>query len=481
MKRIIFIILLILPFVSCNDFLEEVPKDKLSEMNFYSTLAEAEATVTAIYYPIRTNFKETYISQTEIPADYAYGRGSTYPNGGDYIGLSEANINAVGSNWANFYQAINYANIAIEKIPLIEANESNKNALVAEAHFLRAFCYYILVRRWGAVPLRLKINEGDIGRTPVADVYESIISDLKIGEEDLPSTSAIYGRSTKWAAKTLLSEVYLTMGNWSLAAQKAKEVIDSGLFGLVEVATANDFDKIFGAAANGTKEEIFYLKYSHENGTKWPYYMAYTGVTFTNHAGYVVYSDPENPFMKEWSKSDLRKQWGVFTEYVNASGVLKQLPSSYPMCFSKYRDTGAPNKDNHANDYHALRYADVLFIYAEAANMENNGPTSLAVECLNKIKRRGYGYSLNSSSPVDYSKTGWTVQSFRDSVLQERAYEFICEGKRWLDLLRTGTAQEAVLKNKGKTVNECMLLWPIPKDEINTNPLINQEDQNPGY
>lgn len=481
MKRFI-ITLLILPFVSCNDFLDEVPKSTLSETNFYTTLEEAEAAVYAIYSPIRYLYSSAYLVQIEIPADYAYGRGSTINIGGEYTGLDATNIGRITTLWDYFYRAINYANIAIERISDIEADDSAKNELAAEARFLRAFCYFHLVRGWGAVPLRLDTKGEDIGRTPIADVYEAIISDLQVGENDLPSTPLQYGRPTKWAAKSLLAEVYLTKEDWSLAAEKAKEVIDGGLFSLIEIETAEDFDNIFGASLNGTTEEIFYIKYSHEDGTKWPYYFAYTNVTFTAYAGYVLYSDPENPFMKEWNNNDLRKQWNVFTEYEHATtGEIKQLPSSTPMCFSKYRDTGAPDKNNHANDYPVLRYTDILLIYAEAASQAANGPTADAIECLNRIKRRGYGYSSNFSSSIDYPTTGWTAESFQDSVLLERAYEFMCDGKRWLDLKRTGTVQKVILAHKGKVVSESMLLWPIPEDEINTNPLITQEDQNPGY
>ncbi len=482
MKRFILILSMILSLVSCSEFLDEVPKDKLSDANFYSNIEEVESAVTAIYAPIRTLYSSpVYTMQIEINADYAYGRGSTFPIGGEYTGLDATNIARVGIVWDGFYRAIGFANVAIEKIPEIEAEESVKNALISEARFLRAYSYYQLVRNWGAVPLRLTTGGEDIGRTNESEVYEAIISDLKVGENDLPSTPRQNGRPTKWAAKSLLAEVYLTMEEWELARDKADEVIKSNQFSLVEVSVANDFDNIFGASADGTSEEIFYLKYSHQNGTKWPYFFLWKDVTFSNYGGYVVYSYPDNPFIKNWDSNDLRKQWDIFTEYVNKDGDTVQLPSTYPVCFSKYKDTGAPSKNQHANDYHAIRYADVLLIYAEAASQAANGPTTEAIEFLNKIKRRAYGYPSSSPSPVDYPDGGWTVESFQDTVLQERAYEFICEGKRWLDLKRTGTVEEVILAHKGKVVNKKMLWWPIPQSEIDTNTLINQENQNPGY
>ncbi len=484
MKRIILIIVLILPLISCEDYLTEYPKDRLSEVNFYRTLEEGKSAVYAIYNPIRFNFGngETCLKEREICADYAYGRGSTMPIGGEYIGLDATNIAKVEVIWAYFYKAINYANIAIEKISGINANELDRNALVAEARFLRAFCYFYLVRNWGPVPLRIDTRGEDIGRTPVNEVYNTIISDLQAGENDLPSAPHEYGRPTKWAAKALLAEVYLTIKNWELAKEKADEIVKSGKFSLVNVNIPDDFDKIFGASANGTSEEIFYLKYNYQNGTAWTRFGLWKDDTFTRGlGGYVYYSNPNNPFMLGWDDNDLRKQFDVFTKYISrTTGQLTQLPSTTPMLFSKFRDREALTY-NFANDYPYLRYADVLLIYAEAASQANNGPTLEAVECLNKIRRRAYGYLSDSPSPVDYPSNGWTNDSFIDTVLQERAYEFLCEGKRWLDLLRTGTVEEVILAHKGKVVSAKHLLWPIPKDEINTNPLIKQADQNPGY
>ena len=122
-----------------------------------------------------------------------------------------------------------------------------------------------------------------------------------------------------------------------------------------------------------------------------------------------------------------------------------------------------------------------MLIYAEAADMAENGPSALALECLNKIKRRGYGYPSDTPSPVDYPSSGWTAESFRDTVLLERAYEFMSEGKRWKDLKRSGKAKETILANLGIVVADRFMLWPIPQQEIETNEKISQEDQNPGY
>jgi hypothetical protein len=71
--------------------------------------------------------------------------------------------------------------------------------------------------------------------------------------------------------------------------------------------------------------------------------------------------------------------------------------------------------------------------------------------------------------------------SFLELVLLERAYEFQFEGKRWLDLKRTGKAAEVIMDVKGLTIADKHYLWPIPPDELNFNAAMGPEDQNPGY
>lgn len=489
MKKILFyvtIVTLMWGISSCSKALDEKPLTQLSTATYYKTLQDAEGAINAIYGQIRSDgvFERNYMQLEDIPSDYAYGRGSTAP-AGSYTLLDQVNISRVGTAWTGFYQAINYANIAIQAIPKISSiNSSADSALVAEAKFLRAFCYFHLVINWGAVPLYLNTTHTVTKRMPVQDVYSAIVNDLNYGVAYLPATPAVQGKPTSWAARSFLSLVYLFMEKWDSAQNNALQVIQSGPYSLVQVHQADDFDNIFGPSANGTGEEIFYLKYNHVagQGWEWPLNLNWTSSQFAPFGNYVVYGKPTNPFITGWNNNDLRKQYDIYTSYVNpATGNIVQLPSSVPLLCSKWRDPGATGTTGFANDYPFLRYADVLLIYAEANDMANQGPSPLAIESLNEVKRRGYGYTSNSPSPVDYPTSGWTQQSFRDSVIQERAYEQYMEAKRWQDLKRTGTAADVILKTKGITLNPDFLLWPIPQQEINANPQISQADQNPGY
>jgi hypothetical protein len=480
MRKYIFIVVSAFLIISCSDALEENPTDQISEVNFYKNKDDAVAAVNAIYEPMRDNFRSLYMLMLDIQADYAEGRGSTQPLG-SYQGFDQTNINRAGQMWERFYQSIRNANIVIEKISDIPLTETEKNQLIGEARFLRAYCYYHIVRHWNGGPLFMDTENADSSKKTANEIYEAIISDLQMGEDNLPGAPSQFGKPTQWSAKALLAEVYLTIGEWALAKAKAKEVIDSGNFSLLEVSVPSDFNTIFGPSANGTSEEIFYLKFNNLDGWGWPMNLLWSETTFSPFGNYVIYSVP-GPFFENWSDEDLRKQWNVFSEYINrTTGELKTLPSSTPILCSKFRDPAAPGRNQHANDYPILRFADVLLIYAEASVMADNTVSASALESLNKIRRRGYGYPSNTISPVDFTSSGFTPETFRETVLQERAYELYMEGKRWFDLKRTNTVKETILANTGKTVLDIHLLWPIPQQEIDTNPQIGQEDQNPGY
>jgi hypothetical protein len=482
MNKNIIILLLVIIGSSCTDFLDEKPKDRLTEINFYETFADAQAAVNAIYGPIRNNYRDTYFLMLDLLADYLEGRGSTSPVS-EYKGFDVTNINRAAAAWRYLYQTIRNANIAIERIPKIEGmKESDKNALIAEASFLRAFSYYFLVRLWGAVPLYLDLSPVDLSRRPVSEVYQAIINDLKTGETYLPDTPSEFGHPTKWSAKSLLAEVYLTINEFDLSKDKAGEVITSGHFNLVDVNVANDFNNVYGPEANGTPEEIFYIKFNHTAGWTMPHKYLWDRDQFSPFGSYVVYCVP-GPFFTNWDDNDLRKKFNIFSQYINRfTGEIETLPSSTPILVSKYRDNNAPSNSNYGNDAPVLRFADVLLIYAEAAPLAENQISAQALECLNRVKRRAYGYPNRSASAVDYSADGLSVEEFRDIVIQERAYELFMEGgDRWFDLRRIGREKEIILANTGKTLVDKHILWPIPQAEIDNNPDINQSDQNPGY
>ena len=478
MNKLLIYIMSVVLLASCTDKLIEEPKSLASE-NFYNTAAEVEAAVNAIYGPMRLDngLSINYPSQLEGLADYGNSRGSQTPVS-LYQGLDNTNINRVGVIWDNFYQSIRNANLVIENAPKgSDISEADVAKYIAEAKYLRSLLYFALVRNWAAVPIRTEANMtvADVPRSPVNEVYELILSDALEAENGLPDVPAAIGRPSKWAAKTLLSEIYLYKEDWKSSAAKAKEVIESGKFSLVAVTQPEDFQKIYGPEIVNTPEEIFYFKYNRQQGFGLVAY-AHRKTSVYNYYGpggvYAQYTDSvSNSVIKNWNIKDLRKTHILYNVDIGLG------PNS--CLFRKFRDPNAAS--GAGNDYPWYRYADLLLFHAEADARASSALTAAALESLNKVHRRAYGFPAETASAVDFKLADFTLTSFIDKVVQERGYETMYEGKRWLDLKRLGIAKQRILEVKNIVVADKHMLWPIPNSELLYNKALTAADQNPGY
>ncbi len=470
MKYIVFIILGALLICSCEDLLIEKPQ-AIAVETFYNTAGEIEAGVAAIYTPIRNTYKAEYPVMLEESSDIIHeGRGSwLFPS--QYSGMDATNITRISNQWVYFYQAIRNANIMIEAIPNANSlSDNKKDEYLGESMFLRALSYFQLVRNWGEIPLRTieNMSEIEVPRSPVADVYKLIISDLEFAESTLPSTVSTIGHPTQWSAKMLLTDVYFTLNQYDKAAEKSNEVIQSGLYNLVEVEQFDDFEKLYGPMVL-TSEEIFYLRYHEQDPFNAPFYFHGVGGEYVVADGYYCCNGNVNhtPYVNQ-DDNDLRKAfWYPYSGHDEGTLLLR-----------KFNDLNATAP---RNSFPMYRYADCLLLYAEASCQISTGPTAAGLEALNMVHRRAYGYPPTQPSPVDFVLNDYTKDSFIELCMQERGYETVGEAKRWFDLKRLGKAgaEKYVLQNRGMTIAEKHYLYPIPINELNYNSAIT--NQNPGY
>ncbi|MFD2036789.1 RagB/SusD family nutrient uptake outer membrane protein [Belliella marina] len=462
---------------SCGDLLEENPQTIAAE-NFYNTEEEVRSAVNAIYSPLRMEMAEQ-IAILDTHTDWGYGRGSRAQYN-DFEGFNTANINATSVRWNAYYLSIRNSNLVIKNAP--EGTSISEEALarnLGEAKFLRAFAYFDLVRNWGSVPLRLDTNleQLDLAKSSVEDIYSLILSDLAEAEETLPEVQEQIGRPTRYAAKTLLAHVYLTLGRYDESLSKTEEVINSGRYALVRVNSVEDFQvNLFGPDLTTTSEEVFHLKYAREvaqgNWLLWIINHPNTGL-YNLGGAYAHYAVSTDPFYTNWDDADLRKSLWIPIDFGMGSNTLVS---------GKYIDRQAISNRGAGNDLPIYRYADVLLMFAEASARATNEPTEEGLEALNQVHRRAFGLDPDLPSDEDYQIQDYDEDTFVDLVLQERAYEFQFEGKRWLDLKRTGKAAEVIQQGKGKTIAEKHYLFPIPFEELNLNKALDPTtDQNPGY
>ena len=483
MKNYILILIIFL-FSSCEKMLDEVPKNFISKANYYQNEGDAQGALNGAYGLLSPDYYSVHVYLMEVlHGDYLNGRGGQAPISYFDQVLDFRGVNYAATNWNVAYSAINQANSILDNVPNIEnISEDGKSRILAEARFLRAMPYFNLVRNFGPVPLRLHettdLSTIAAPRELESTIYEQIIDDLLAAENDLiEDVGENTGQVSKWAAKMLLAHVYLTLEEWDKAAEKANEIINSGLYSLVKVEQPDDFYKIF-AITTSSSEDIMSVHHSATTQTAVPTFMHRASVLpWNSSSGYYAWLPDTNSWIgSSWNNNDLRKDFNLYTEYQNTNGDWIPLPSTSPILFKKF----IKNSNGEAvYNLPIYRYAETLLFYAEASCMAEGTPSALALECLNMVKRRAYGYDPSSPSPVDYP-SGLGKEEFREIVLQERAYEFILERRRWYDLKRTGSVKQA-FANVGKDFIDARFLWPIPEDEINNNPAISQEEQNPGY
>jgi len=481
-RRLSALVLALVPALAlagCKDALVEEPQTFLSSEQFFRDATDAEAAVLATYQPFQDleYYRVRFISNVMQFEDDVNARGSFAP--GAQYACDQICKGRLWNSWANMYRGINRANLVVARVPAIKMDSVKRAAFVGEAKFTRALNYLNLVRYWGAVPLRLEPSEGfetlAAPRAPVEDVYRQIVADLQEAESVLPDVAA-NGRATKWAAKALLADVHLGRDQWQLAAAKAKEVIDAGRFSLVEVRVANDFDALFGPDAKTSREELFDIPATRESGlgSELPAILHHASAGYAVGAYRALFGNMKS-FLARWDPSDLRYQYGLYT-----GTDVRYLTSAEPQRFKKWRDPRAASRGGHGNDFHVLRYADVLLTFAEAESQAGNGPTAAAYDAVNRIRRRGYGLNPAAPSAARDLPPGLSAQAFRDAVLLERAYEFTAEGRRYWDLKRTGTL-EAAIRAAGKPYDAKYMLWPLPQDELDANTALSLADQNPGW
>ncbi len=467
----------LLLFASCEDLLDEAPKQVVEEL-FYATAADVESAVNACYLPTRGGaYTASFYVIVDVENDWGYGRGSRAQYN-DWTAFNSTNKNRCQGPWNSFYQGIRNANLVIKNAPTgLSQGQTEVNQFVAEAKFMRAYYYFQLVRCWGGVPLRTLDNmeEKDVARSTPAQVYDLIVADLIDAEAGLPTVQSLIGRPTTYAAKTMLADAYMDMQMFPEAQAKAKEVIDAKAFSLVPWTTRDDWYLILAPEVISSTEEIWFIKYAAQQGMGnfmgWIVNHGSTGL-FNFNGAYAHFANARDGFYQNWPDNDLRKALWDFADFGFADSTIVTR---------KYKDQNALDNSDAGMDLPMYRYAEVLYIYAEADARIAGAPTTEAMEMLNQIRRRGYGEDIFTPSANDYDIANYNIDSFIDLVIEERGYEFVFEAKRWFTLKRTGKLAEVLLANRGVVVPEARHLWPIPISEMNFNDLVNDEDQNPGY
>jgi starch-binding outer membrane protein, SusD/RagB family len=402
----------------------------------------------------------------------------------------------MGQIWQQSYLAISCANTAEAGAISLGLPDAEINPLIGEARFLRAFCYFNLVRVFGDLPyIDYPVSNPEsvktLSKTSEADVYKAIIADLEFAKQWLPNkqTSDCRTRPSKGTAASYLASVYLTKKDYQKAYTEAKYVIDNkDQFGY---QLETDYQNIFRADKTSTlKEIIFAIDFlgainqgSYNDDLIVP--MMYPRDI---NAGFGVVV-PSMKTYESFNDLDYRKKVNFDTEVRNPSTGLMvpytswKEPRPHIAKWSRYPgNTGAGFRYSDHN-YIDMRYAEVLLIAAESL-AETNGPNTEAEGYVNLVRSRARNAAGVVGTYPENIQTGLAKTVFIDQVLEERRIELAFEWKRWYDIKRRNLGDLA-FKGPNSTEPHATFdatrdyLFPIPKTELDVNP--NLGPQNTGY
>ncbi len=491
---------------ACSDFLDEDDPSNLTPENFYTIPDHAEAAIAAVYADTRFYGNGAGIFSSnwqllEAPTGTTTTETAQNSDLNNLYSLTwDGNTGHVINWWRGVYQVIAQANLVLDKVPAITPmDEAQKTRILGEASFLRAWAYFFAVRLWGDVPLVLTPQTATSenffpSRTPVAQVYEQIVSDLQTAEAAGLPWMDESGRVSTAAAKAELAIVYLTMAGqplnggqqyYQLAADKAKEIIDNPQ----SIDLFETYAQLRDERLGNTVEHIFSIQYnnlvaSNPMGNMFPNFQP---VTYRGPSG-TGSTVPTIPFYESYEEGDIRAvdQVGYFftSYYNNGSGEPFELGAPYIFKHFNVIANGTTGVEGTAQDnlnVPMIRFAEVLLVYAEAQN-ELTGPTAETVDALRRIRERA---GLTTPAVGDF-----TAESFREAVWRERWHELAYEGITWFDMVRLRRVYNSLTNgfdnfvghvnlNSNQALEERHLLFPIPIQEMLNNPEL--KVQNPGY
>ena len=484
-------LVLLLGFAGSCAELDESPDGLLTPSNFYRTNEDLKAGTVAAYRPFMEFWLNAQGAMPTLAGDDVTAKegGNKEPfRGFDRFVASPAYDWLKQHNWDPLFRTVFHANAVINNFESVPASEE-RDAIAGEAHFLRAWAYFRLARTFGDVPLITTDATGDEPRTPVADVYEQIIADLQFAESELPdSWAGEPGRVSKWAAKILLSKVYITSAGWplqraenyALAAAKAREVLDGAPHALLP-----DYASLWQVENDNNSESVLAVQACETCGD-WGLSnrMPFSIGPEAEEGGWDDYY-AEIQFFEDFPEGR-RKEVTFQTEYANGASW-EETATGHPY-YHKTRGFQSA-RTNSLNPY-VIRFADPYLLFAEADNKASGGPSAAAYDAVNAIRRRAANVDINVANADVDLPAGLSGDDFHAAVLDERAWEFAGEWERWWDLVRNQIVAQATADrqfdnelplNASVDVNseasfEPYYLSPIPLNEMLLRP---DWEQNP--
>lgn len=539
--HIILSVVLLFSINSCqDDFLQERPPGSLSSDIVLTNKSGFENYLAALHYAARDELSKYdsfgwYINQvmgTDIACS-GENAASNFRNWETYLTPATQCVErywdwAYGDMLVKANTIIAYA--GKQELNHIWSGEDEKNAIIAEAKFFRAYTHNFLANLYGGIPIVDTIYSSpktDFVRNTREEVYQSARKDLEFASQWLPETvpPEKEGRIVKAAADHLLTEVYISLGEYDKAIESASRVINSGLyhlmterFGSQKDMPGDVYSDLFKTGnqnrSSGNMESIYVWQYEDETpggrGSQGNYLLRAwapflinvkdpdgkpgmiivdsigRGVGWVRPTNYFLYNLWEDNWDNDIRNSphNIRRthyynnpasEW--FGKPVEKSHYAQQdtFQMIYPTLRKVEGELVWDAKGGRAgwtyNDIMVYRLAETYLLRAEAYMYK--GDLVKAAADINMVRARAQAKPV---SPAEVTL---------DYILDERGRELITEEPRHRTLVRTGKLVERVRKynlreDARATIQEKHALWPIPQKAIDAN-FSAKLEQNPGY
>lgn len=505
MKKVIYSIILaaasLSTMTSCSDWLEVRPNNEQVTPEYWQSKEEVEAVLASTYVRLREAVP-TLLTWGELRGGSMYTLSASDTKLQDFSMTSNNKL----CDYSKLYQVIGYANSVIKYAPQVMGNddtyyESVMNAHLAEAYFLRAYCYMVLLKNFGEVPLVTNAYVDDSESFNLAKSSEQeIMAQIKSDVETALSTGAAKatfeedwqtkGRATKWALYALGAEVSL----WSEDYEACRNYCDMILnatdnFRPTFYANTADWYEIFYPSKNTySNEGIFEITWSYEKEN-----------TDNNFSSLLNSATSRLRFTTRTIDNLLAENEAVKATY-NGERTGRMYLATYVgetagnMYLWKYNgnditDVSGGVRVHQDANFIIYRVAEIILMKAQAETMLGNLPAAAGL--VNRIRTR-------AALPIiaDNEIEQYTQQSMLEEILHQKDMEFVGEGKRWYDILWLSRVDgkkyrqlaSEMIEAGNYTANKQMLhitltedgAWymPLPLSDLEHNQLL---VQNPYY
>ena len=473
---------------SCStEWLETAPNQNENIEQYYTTDAAIQEALVAAYDPLHWyDYFGTY-NDIKIQSDVLTDQ--CYPGGGDATDAKENkamfNFNIMPTqvmtgNYSTSYSGVKRCNdviFYIENYAYDALTPQNRAFYEAQARLLRDFYYNQLWHWWGNIVYYTENLSGNfLGTQYSADeVYESIITDIEeviaMNALNWKSETAKLGQVTTPTAYMLFTEMVMYQNDksrYAKALEYMKEIINSAEYSLYE-----DYAALWEVEQEWCDESIFEINYSDAQGNRdWSWSNGPGGTVSPKILGARNYNQADLIHTDGWGWCTVRQSWYDKFE----SGDVRRDASIWTPEEGSYQigdqDTGhfigkyAPRIDgnvnatadkslNFNNNIRVYRYSEVLLNAAEL--VVDGAGSGDAQAWLDAVRARaGLG----------------SVAATKENIIQERALEFLGEGKRYWDLIRTGLAPSVlvpdneVANGRTGTYTDSKKYIPFPQSEI---------------